>query len=108
MGSVVCVRRGLLLVGLGENRESARRGARGFLISYFSIFLRLKFQPFNYRCFAFPFCFSRDFFIGLVVCITLTGMKRETAIKSVNIFGICMGIFRMWILDFFGRKILGI
>lgn len=44
--SVVCVRCGLLL-GRGVNRESARRGARGFLISYFSIFLQLKFQAFQ-------------------------------------------------------------
>jgi hypothetical protein len=57
------------------NRESARRGARGFLISYFSIFLQLKFQPFNYLCFTFSFCFSRHFFIGLVVCITLQELK---------------------------------
>lgn len=37
-GSVVCVKHGLLLVRVGANRESAMRGARGFLISYFSIF----------------------------------------------------------------------
>lgn len=96
------------LLGLGANRESARRGARGFLISYFSIFLQLKFQPFISSLFCLFFLLLSALLYWVGSLYYFVRKREQTAIKLRNILGIRSGIFRKWILDFFGRKILGI
>ena len=107
MWSVVCVRRGLLPVKGGKSgkRKAGRAGIFDFL---FLNFFATQISAFQILLFCLFFLLLSGFLYLVGGLYILAIKKQQTTNKSVNILGIRLGIFRKWILDFFGRKILGI
>lgn len=86
-----------MLLRVEGNRESAKRSRRGFLISYFSIFLQHKFGDFQLTplstlspCPLFWLLSALFYLVGSLY--HLTREKACKAIKPGNIFGIHLGI----------------
>ena len=59
------------LVTVGGESGKRKAGRAGIFDFLFLNFFATQISAFKYYCFAFSFRFYRDFFIGLVVCITL-------------------------------------